>query len=168
MANAMDESAPRNPSWSRDELILALELYLRNPVSPSSKTSAEVQELSSVLNKLGHALGLGEYNKFRNANGVYMKMMNFRRFDPHYLAEGKVGLTRGNKDEQVVWQKFAHDKERLVKIADAIRKALALPVETRVVDFGDDQVVEAEEGRFVDPASSHEGTEPKAGRAAQT
>jgi 5-methylcytosine-specific restriction enzyme A len=96
-----DEQA-RNPPWTRDELILALELYMRNRASPPGKASVEVQELSTTLNKLGIALGFAENNKFRNANGVYMKMMNFRRFDPEYSASGKVGLTRGNKDEEEV------------------------------------------------------------------
>jgi len=71
-----------NPPWNRDELILALELYLRNPASPPAKSSVEVEGLSSVLNELGQRLGSTANDKFRNANGVYMKMMNFRRFDP--------------------------------------------------------------------------------------
>jgi hypothetical protein len=36
-------------------------------------------------------------------NGIYMKMMNFRRFDPAFTSAGKVDLTRGNKDEEEVW-----------------------------------------------------------------
>ena len=58
---------------------------------------------------------------FRNPNGVYMKMMNFRRFDPEYTRQGRVGLTRGNKGEGLVWDEFAGDKPRLAKVAAAIR-----------------------------------------------
>jgi hypothetical protein len=43
---------------------------------------------------------------FRNPNGVYMKLMNFRRFDPVYRAQGKSGLVRGNKLEEIVWRDF--------------------------------------------------------------
>jgi len=138
----------RNPPWTRDELILALELYMRNRASPPSKTSVEVQDLSAILNKLGAALGFGENNKFRNANGVYMKMMNFRRFDPEYTASGKVGLTRGNKDEEDVWREFARDKVRLTNVANAIRKAITLPSEN-LSDFNEDEIVEAKEGRLL-------------------
>jgi hypothetical protein len=106
----VEPTSKRNPAWTRDELILALELYLRNPVSPPSKTSAAVQDLSAVLNRLGELLGRSDYKKFRNPNGVYMKMMNFRRFEAAYTAAGKVGLTRGNKDEQALWNAFAADK----------------------------------------------------------
>src|SRR5271168_302046 len=58
----------------------------------------------------GRAEGAGT---FRNPNGVYMKMMNFRRFDPLYRARGKTGLTRGNKLEEAVWNDFASDARRL-------------------------------------------------------
>jgi hypothetical protein len=79
-------SSKRNPAWTRDELILALELYLKNPAHPPSSTSEAVQSLSAELNKIGQILSAQKNQKFRNANGVYMKMMNFRRFDPDYTA----------------------------------------------------------------------------------
>ncbi len=59
--------------------------------------------------------------KFRNNNGVYMKLMNFRRFDPEFQKEGKVGLTSGNQLEETVWTEFANQPERLRTTADAIR-----------------------------------------------
>ena len=54
----------------------------------------------------------------QNANGVYMKLCNFLRFDPSY--EGK-GLTRGGKEEEAVWNEFGQDIDRLNRTADAIR-----------------------------------------------
>lgn len=41
-----------NPPWARDELILALELYFREPSACGSKTHSEVIKLSEILNKL--------------------------------------------------------------------------------------------------------------------
>jgi hypothetical protein len=35
----------RNPKWTRDELILALDLYLRTHPDPPDKTSKQVSEL---------------------------------------------------------------------------------------------------------------------------
>jgi len=94
-----EPSASRNPHWLRDELILALELYLRNPQSPPGKTSKEVIELSATLHLLGQRLGRATEGKYRNENGVYMKMMNFRRFDPSAVAEGRVGLSLQPKSQ---------------------------------------------------------------------
>jgi predicted HNH restriction endonuclease len=99
----------RNPPWTREELVLALDLYLRHRAAPPSKDSEEVAELSTLLGRLAGARGLTDAQTFRNANGVYMKMMNFRRFDPEYTADGRVGLSRGNKLEEVVWNEFSQD-----------------------------------------------------------
>lgn len=67
-----------------------------NPRSPPGKTGREVVELSEVPNAMGVLHGRKAAEKFRNANGVYMKTMNFRRFDPDFAADGRTGLTRGN------------------------------------------------------------------------
>jgi len=152
-ADQIDNGARRNPPWLRDELILALELYLRNSASPPGKNSEEVIELSTVLNKLGRVLGHGEFKTFRNPNGVYMKMLNFRRFDPVFTFAGKVGLTRGNKDEQKVWEEFSQDHARLIRVACAIQQAVLLESDSlslsAVSAQDDERIVEAEEGRLL-------------------
>ena len=111
-------ASDRNPSWSRDELILALELYLRFNGNPPGKATPEIVELSALLNRI--AGGGSKANDYRNPNGVYMKLMNFRRFDPIYQAQGKTGLTRGNKLEEVVWTEFAAAPDRITQTAKAI------------------------------------------------
>lgn len=146
----LDGSPKRNPPWSRDELILALDLYLRHRQSPPGKNSSEVIGLSNLLNKMGHALGLSEREKFRNPNGVYMKLMNFRSYDPEYTKDGKVGLTRGNKDEKVVWNEFASDPERLFLTASAIRSAIEKPSDDLDLSGPEEpEIQEAEEGRVL-------------------
>lgn len=121
---APETSKDRNPAWSRDELILALDLYLRFRKAPPSKDSDEVAELSAFLGRMGRGLGLTDAETFRNVNGVYMKMMNFRRFDPEYTVEGRVGLTRGNKEEEIVWNEFSSDAEHLAIAVAAIRSGV--------------------------------------------
>jgi hypothetical protein len=81
---AVVELRRRNPTWMRDELILALDIYLRYAGNPPRKGSAEIDELSETLNRLGRYLGIATEDRFRNVNGVYMKLMNFRRFDPAF------------------------------------------------------------------------------------
>ena len=90
-------SAARNPPWIRDELILALEAYITFGGNPPSKTSSEIATLSNILNNLQKALGGYGTETLRNASGVYMKLMNFRRFDPVFTTTGRVGLTRGGQ-----------------------------------------------------------------------
>jgi 5-methylcytosine-specific restriction protein A len=123
-----DKKAPtgRNPPWTRDELILALDLYMRHQAAPPGKNSAEIAELSALLNRLHRLSARDARPDFRNPNGVYMKLMNFRRFDPAYTAAGKTGLSRGNRDEERVWAEFSSTPPRLFETAKAIRAAVRL------------------------------------------
>ena len=137
------EGGERNPSWTRDELILALDLYVRLKGNPPGKGSAEITGLSAILNRLSGSAAAGR-SDFRNPNGVYMKLMNFRRFDPVYQGQGKSGLVRGNKLEEVVWRDFASDPQRLARTAEAIKANLDVAVDD---DGQFDGIEEAEEER---------------------
>lgn len=149
---ALRTSSLRNPTWSRDELILALDTYVRFGGNPPSKASYEIASLSRILNKVQKILGGQGTETLRNPSGVYMKLMNFRRFDPTYLATGRVGLERGGKLEEVVWADFHTDPDHLAQIAIAIRKAISredeLPSSSPTHGFEDDEF-EASEGRIL-------------------
>ncbi len=132
--------------WTWDEHVLALELYMSNPASPPSKTSKSVIALSALLNRLGERRGIDRSATYRNANGVYMKMMNFRRFDPLFADVGKSGLPRGNKLEGAVWAEFAGDSIALAQAAKAIRSAIA---DDAVDLLSHDDDAEAEEGGLI-------------------
>lgn len=119
------QSPALNADWTREELILALELYLSDPVSPPGKTSPEVADLSKFLGALGVRTGASRNDDYRNANGVYLKMMNFRRFDPRFTAQGKVGMNRGNALERPIWDEFSDDVPALSAAAAVIRAAIA-------------------------------------------
>src|SRR3974390_2821834 len=118
-----------NPDWTRDELIVALNVYLQHRPNPPGKDSEVIVELSRILNRLGAKLFPPAQRgaTFRNANGVYMKLMNFRRLDPQYTAKGNTGLVRGAKAEEDIWAEFAHDPERCKRVAEAILAALDDP-----------------------------------------
>jgi 5-methylcytosine-specific restriction enzyme A len=140
----------RNPPWVRDELILALDTYLRHAGNPPGKNSSEIADLSDTLNRLARHLGITRADRFRNINGVYMKLMNFRRFDPTFTDVGKVGLSRGGKAEEDVWNEFASDPARCHEVAETIRGVLSgAPEGETVGDFADAEIAEADEGRVL-------------------
>jgi predicted HNH restriction endonuclease len=147
------EPRTRNPKWTRDELILALDMYLRYAGTPPGKGSPEIAELSETLNRLARYLGLTRGDRFRNINGAYMKLMNFRRFDPAFTKAGKVGLERGGKDEEEVWKEFATDLKRCGEVAAVIRQTLATADEGETIaNLASDEaegLEEAEEGRVI-------------------
>jgi 5-methylcytosine-specific restriction protein A len=109
----------RNPTWKRDELILALDLYFKVNPSHVSQSHPEIIALSALLNTLPiHSKDL-QQTSFRNANGVYMKLCNFLRFDPDYHGSG---LKAGAKLEEAIWSEFSTDKGLLSKVATAIKE----------------------------------------------
>jgi 5-methylcytosine-specific restriction protein A len=114
----------RNPTWTRDELILSLDFYMRHKPSFPGKTSTEIQEFSGLLNRMGAKTSGDRDEKYRNTNGTYMKLMNFRRFDPDH--EGG-GLQRGGKDEEIVWNLFADNPVRLRQTAKTIIEFVDVP-----------------------------------------
>lgn len=118
--------------------------------SPPGKNSSIILEMSELLNKIGNFIEQKEAKTYRNPNGVYMKMMNFRRFDPKYTKDGKVGLTRGNKDEEVVWNEFTTNLERLRSVALAIRSTIEKYINNyELEDTDEPDIQEAEEGRIL-------------------
>ena len=135
----------RNPTWSRDELIVTLDFYLRHKQKIPSKKSKEIHELSDFLNRLNEKLGGETFDKFRNVNGVYMNIMNFLRFDPDH--KGK-GLTGGGKDEEVVWKLYSNDTVKLKSISDSIRSIVSSDYSIlRNNEFDEDE--ESQEGRIL-------------------
>ncbi|MCF8719809.1 HNH endonuclease [Nitrospina gracilis] len=111
----------KNPDWTRDEHLLVLDLYLSSRPQIPSKTSREVREMSTLIRSLNEKLGRTGDHKFRNENGIYKKLMNFRASDPGY--KGK-GLSHRNGDEQVVWDLFSNDPEKLKRIVIQIKSSI--------------------------------------------
>ncbi len=143
----------RPPPWLRDELILALELYLATRNEALSHSAPKIAKLSEMLNALGEALGRTSTEMYRNPNGVYMKLMNFRRLDPGVQASGRSGLTRGNALEGEVWAEFADDPSRLAEVASAIRSSITFAGGLR---SGEDELtVEGVEGLLLTRVHLH-------------
>ncbi len=136
----------RNPVWSRDELILALDLYMRRRPAFPDPHDGEVVELSQFLNRLGVVTAIAGTERFRNPNGVAMKLQNLRRFDP--TEEGR-GLPGGGRGEAEVWETFAGNSMRLTAAVKAIRETVAAaPLMPQIV-ADDLEGEDAEEGRVL-------------------
>jgi predicted HNH restriction endonuclease len=123
-ASARPPAPERNPDWTLEEHILGLDLYMRLRGTTFPETHPEVMALSDRLRELARVRGLTVGGTFRNANGVSMKMMNFRRLDPNYTRDGRVGLPSGNKMEETVWRDYAGDPAGLRSATDSILASL--------------------------------------------
>lgn len=136
----------RNPPWTRDEHILALDFYIQHTPTIPGKTSQEVIGLSELLNRLQQEQTNNRTETFRNPSGVYMKLMNFRRLDPQYPG---VGLANGSKDEEVVWNLYASKPAEMRVLAVEISNLVDNDLDLKKIPDLDTDEVEAEEGRIL-------------------
>ena len=108
----------RNPNWTRDELILALELYFKLDRRSMSDQDPLIVELVQFLKtQAPHSAQLHA----RSQDSIYLKLCNFMLLDPNEPS----GLDAGSKLDQVVWDEFADDHAKLKKAAKAIRESAA-------------------------------------------
>jgi 5-methylcytosine-specific restriction protein A len=135
-------SRHRNPTWAWDELILALDLYLRHGLVDDR--DSRVIELSEVLNELPIHTVRPDEERFRNPNGVALKLANFAALDPSY--DG-VGMSRGGKRDATVWDRYHDCPDELLEIAAQLR-AGSFGVESFPVSAEEDED-EVEEGRLL-------------------
>jgi 5-methylcytosine-specific restriction protein A len=140
----VEEPPPRNPPWTRDELILALDLYMRHRPNFPGPKHHEVVSLSGLLNRVPRQPTTVAAATYRNPNGVAMKLQNFRRLDP---AQRGRGLPAGAKDEAEVWRVYAADLIRLRQLAATIRLGIEELESHTVRDLEGEE--EAEEGSVV-------------------
>ena len=133
----------RNPFWTQDELILALDLYFREDATSTSAKNLSIIALSELLNALPIHDTKGKQHNFRSPNGVYMKLCNFLRLDPDY--HGK-GLDAGSKLDEIVWNEFADKPDLLRKTANAIRNNY----QTLPISGASDEANPSFDGEFIE------------------
>ena len=95
-----------NPPWNYEELVLALDLYTRRGMPPQS--DPEVVQLSELLNRMRSGAEVADVGRYRNPNGVHMKLGNFRGRE-----KPGAGLSHGNRLEPKVWERFNNKLEAL-------------------------------------------------------
>lgn len=111
----------RNPPWHRDEIILALDLYSRLEPGQIHAKNPEIQELSRLLNRLPIFNERLDEVKFRNPNGVGLKLSNFLALDDSYHGKGMQSYSQLDKK---VFTEFEFNTAKLHQIAKHI-KAIA-------------------------------------------
>lgn len=107
----------RFPSWSRDELILALDLYLSSGWLDDGHP--KVQALSKLLRNLPQNRKWSGTPSFRSPNSVSMKIANFQALDPAYHGRGLVGVS---KSDQWVWDDYHRNPRIVAQMAKEIRR----------------------------------------------
>ena len=92
--------------WSREETILAFELYCRTPFAKITKTNKEIINLAKLLGRTPSSVGL--------------KMANLAHYDPE-LQERKVsGMSHTSKLDRIIYDEYSNNIEELSFAAQCI------------------------------------------------
>lgn len=86
--------------WTKDELILTFNLYLKLPFGKLHTKTPEVIELAKLTG--------------RSVNAIAIRLTNFASCDPYHQNRGVKGMEGGKKQCQPIWDEFFLSKETLV------------------------------------------------------
>lgn len=86
--------------WTRNELIVSLNLYLKLPFGKLHHGTRDIVELAKIIR--------------RTPDAVAMRLTNFASVDPFHLQRGIVGLTGGRRQVEPIWNEFINNKEELL------------------------------------------------------
>lgn len=96
--------------WSREETILAFDLYCRIPFSKISKTNPDIIELANLLGRTPSSVGL--------------KMANLAHFDKELRARNVLGMSNASKLDGEIFREFESDWDGLSYQAQEIKAKL--------------------------------------------
>lgn len=130
----------KNPKWHRDEIILALDLYFQPDRGTIEARNPNIIQLSADLNQLPIFSSRPDAERFRNPNGVGLKLSNFLAIDPQYSGKGMQAYSKLDKE---VFEEFANDRQRLHTIAHQIKEVIRNePLRQSLVQIENDESVE--------------------------
>ena len=85
--------------WTREETILAFDLYCKTPFSKITKTNKDIISLAETLGRTPSAVGL--------------KMANLAHYDPALIARNVKGMSNASKLDKEIVEEFNGDWEEL-------------------------------------------------------
>lgn len=86
--------------WTREQLLLALNLYHKIPFGQFDYRNRKVIELAGLIG--------------RTPSAVARKLSNFASFDPYHQSRGVKGLSNAGKATEIIWNEFYDNWNQLV------------------------------------------------------
>lgn len=116
----------KSNNWTREETIVAFNVYCKIPFKNSSKTNPIIIKYANIIG--------------RSPSALNMKVGNFGRLDPELKKQGIVGLGNGSKLDEVVWKEFQGNWDKLafeseLLIAKFQNKKIEETIETENFEF---------------------------------
>lgn len=111
--------------WTRDELILAINLYCKLPFGKMHKGNTNIIELSQLIP--------------RSPSAIARKLGNFASFDPSLKARGIRGLPNTSKLDEEIWNEFYNNWDAALLASEEM---LAKAKHTTVVKVNKIEIVD--------------------------
>ena len=97
----------KSNKWTREETILAFDLYCRTKFSKISSTNSDIIQLANLIG--------------RTSGAVALKMLNLAHLDPELQKKNITGMSHGSMLDVEVFNEFNKDWEELSYQAQLIR-----------------------------------------------
>ncbi|WP_428230429.1 HNH endonuclease [Flavobacterium sp.] len=92
--------------WTKEELILAFNLYLKIPFGKTHSTNKDIIHLANLID--------------RTPGSIALRLANFASVDPVLKARGIKGMDGGKKIVQPIWNEFYENQEELIFLSEEI------------------------------------------------
>jgi putative restriction endonuclease len=92
--------------WSKEELILAFNLYLKTPFGKMHSTNKDIISLANLIG--------------RTPNSIALRLVNFASVDPVLKARGIKGMDGGTKIVQPIWDEYFNNQTELIFLSEKI------------------------------------------------
>lgn len=110
--------ATKDKQWTREQLLVAFDLYCQTPFGKMHKTNPSIVRLAALIG--------------RTPSAVAMKLGNFASLDPAITSTGRSGLDGASIKDKAIWSEFHTDWEALAveskRALDALSKGDGHPV----------------------------------------
>lgn len=119
--------------WSREETILALDLYCRIPFGKISKSNSDIIELAELLGRTPSSVGL--------------KMHNLAHYDPDLQQRNVTAMSHGSKQDAKIYYEFSVKWAELAYQASLIKAKMKKLDIQEIVNVGDIKLIPPGESR---------------------
>lgn len=104
-------------TWTRDQLLVAFNLYCKIPFSKTKANNPSVIRVARLIN--------------RSPASVAMKLGNFGSFDPALQSKGITGLSRASRADREIWDEFNQDWAKLSIESELAAERLVAGIERK-------------------------------------
>jgi len=118
-------------NWTREELILAINLYCKIPFGKIHQNNPEIIHFAKLIG--------------RTPGSISFKLGNFGSFDPSLKERGVGGLPNASKLDKEVWDEFYNNWEERTFESERLRAQFEKKSLEQLIDLGDIEIKEGKE-----------------------